>query len=149
MSGASAVAVLLALAAGLAGAVQAAVMARLGERVGTLEAVGFATLVAGIAGVAAMLIARRSFDGIAAGLHQPAWLWIGGVLSAFIVVSMTVATPRIGVTASIGLIIGGQLAAASVIDRFGWFGFDRVPLTWHRLTGIVLLAAGAALVLRR
>lgn len=124
-------------------------MARLGERVGTMEAVGFATAVAGIAGVAAMLVARRSFDGIAAALHEPAWLWIGGVLSAFIVVSMTVATPRIGVTAAIGLIIGGQLAAASIIDRFGWFGFERVGLAWHRVAGIVLLAAGAALVLRR
>jgi uncharacterized membrane protein YdcZ (DUF606 family) len=38
---------------------------------------------------------------------------------------------------------------ASAIDRYGWFGVDRVALTWPRLLGIALLAAGAALTLRR
>ncbi len=149
MSGAGALAVTLSLAAGVAGSVQAAVMGRLGDRIGTMEAVGFSAVVAGVAGVVAMIVARRSFAGIAAALHEPAWLWIGGVLSAFIVISITVAAPRIGVTAAIGLIIGGQLAAASFIDRFGWFGFERVALTWTRIAGIALLALGATLVLKR
>ena len=47
----------------------------------------------------------------------------------------------------VGLLIAGQLVAATVIDRYGWFGFDRVSLDWPRVVGIVLLAAGAALTL--
>ena len=49
----------------------------------------------------------------------------------------------------VGLLIAGQLAAATAIDRFGWFGFDRVALDWPRLLGLALLAAGAALTLWR
>ena len=46
------------------------------------------------------------------------------------------------------LLIAGQLVAATVIDRYGWFGFDRVALDWPRALGLVLLVAGAALTLR-
>ena len=37
----------------------------------------------------------------------------------------------------------------AVIDRFGLFGVDRVAFAWPRVLGIVLLALGAALTLRR
>src|SRR4051812_1602910 len=105
-------------------------------------------LIAGTTGVALLLVVRQSAGGIAEGFRQPVWLWLGGALSAFIVLSFTVATPRIGVAAAIGLAIGGQLVMAAIIDRLGLFGFDRVPLHWPRVVGIVLLATGAALSLR-
>jgi transporter family-2 protein len=38
---------------------------------------------------------------------------------------------------------------AAVIDRFGLFGLDKIALTWTRVAGLVLLAAGAALTLKR
>jgi transporter family-2 protein len=149
VSGGTALAVVMSVSAGLAGSVQAAVLGRLGDRVGTMEAVGFSTLVAGTTGVLVLLVARRSLHGVAASAQQPAWMWLGGVLSAFIVLSITFATPRIGVAAAIGLVITGNLLVAAAIDRFGWFGFDRIPLHWTRVLGIVLLGAGAALSLRR
>jgi uncharacterized membrane protein YdcZ (DUF606 family) len=34
-----------------------------------------------------------------------------------------------------------------LIDRFGWFGFDRIAIGWQRATGLVLLGLGAALSL--
>ena len=71
------------------------------------------------------------------------------MLSAFIVLTITYATTRIGVTAVVGILIAGQLAAAAAIDRFGWFGVDKVPLGWQRLLGIGLLAVGTAFVLRK
>jgi transporter family-2 protein len=73
----------------------------------------------------------------------------GGALGAFIVLSITVAGPRIGTTAVVALLIAGQLVAATAIDRFGWFGFERVGLDWPRLLGLALLTAGAALTLWR
>ena len=36
-----------------------------------------------------------------------------------------------------------------MIDRFGLFGLERIPIGWPRLLGIALLAVGAALSLRR
>ncbi len=149
MSGGSALAVCLALSAGLAGSVQAAVMGKLGERVGIFEALGFSTIVAVVIGLAALLVVRQGFDGIGAASRQPLWLWTGGALSAFIVLAVTVGPPRIGVTATVGIVIGGNLVMAALIDRFGWLGNERIALHWPRLLGIALLAAGAALTLRR
>ena len=37
----------------------------------------------------------------------------------------------------------------AAIDRFGLLGSERIALSWPRLLGIVLLAAGSALSLRR
>ena len=37
----------------------------------------------------------------------------------------------------------------AVIDRFGLFGLEPIPIGWERALGIVLLAVGAALSLRK
>jgi transporter family-2 protein len=143
------VAVVLASAAGLAGAVQAAVMGELGDRVGIVPAVALSVIVSLLCGLTALLIWERSFSGVRAALHEPAWLWIGGVMSVFIVFAITVGPPRIGVTATVATVIAGNLVSAAVIDRFGLFGVDRVGLNWTRVLGFALLAVGAALTLKR
>ena len=149
MSGGTALAVVMSISAGFAGSIQAAALGKLGDRVGTIEAVGFSTLVAGTTGIVVLLVARRSLHGLGSSAHQPIWMWLGGILSAFIVLSITFAAPKIGVAAAIGLVITGNLVVAAAIDRFGWFGVDRIALDWTRVVGILLLAAGAALLLRQ
>jgi transporter family-2 protein len=57
--------------------------------------------------------------------------------------------PRIGLAATIGTIIAFNLGVAALIDRFGWFGFDRIPIGWARMLGLVLLGAGTVLSLRK
>ncbi len=143
------VAASLAVTAGILGAVQVAVMGKLGERIGSLEAVLVAAIVTGLIIVPALLIARQGVGGFRDTLSQPWWMLTGGALGAVIVLSITIAGPRIGTTAVVGLLIAGQLVAATAIDRFGWFGFDKVSLDAPRILGIALLAAGAALTLRR
>jgi bacterial/archaeal transporter family-2 protein len=149
MSGGSAVAVVLALSAGLAGSVQAAVMGKLGGRVGIFEALAFSTLVAVVIAFVTLLVVRQSVDGISAAARQPVWLWTGGALSAFIVLAITVGPPRIGVTATVALVIAGNLVMAALIDRYGLLGNKQIALDWPRVLGLILLAAGAALTLRR
>jgi bacterial/archaeal transporter family-2 protein len=149
VSSGTAVAVVLASAAGLAGAVQAAVMGELGERVGIVPALAFAVLVSLVCALTALLVWEHSFAGVRAAVHQPVWLWLGGVMSVFIVFAITVGPPRIGVTATIAIVIAGNLLSAAIIDRFGLFGVERVALAWPRIAGIVVLALGAALTLKR
>jgi transporter family-2 protein len=62
---------------------------------------------------------------------------------------VTVAGPRIGILATSGLLIAGQFVAGTVIDRFGLLGVERVDVSWERVLGLALLAAGAVLALRR
>ncbi len=124
-------------------------MARLGERVGSLEAVAFAAVVTTVIAAAVLLVARQSWSGYAAAARQPVWLWTGGAFGALIVFVITFAGSRLGTTGTVALLITGNLAAAVLIDRLGWFGIDRIGLHWYRVLGLVLLGAGAALALKK
>jgi len=145
----NALATTLAVAAGLAGAAQVAVMSQLGERIGVAEALGFATLLTAVAAFLGLLIVRRSVEGYVRALHQPWWMLTGGLLGLFIVFTVTYPGPRIGVTATVGILIAGQLVMGAAIDRFGLFGSQKILLHWPRVAGITLLAVGAALSLRK
>jgi transporter family-2 protein len=149
VAGGAAAAVVVCLIAGLAGAVQAAVMGRFGERIGVVEAVAFASMVTTLVALASLLVVRQSLSGVADGLRAPPWMWLAGVMSAFIVFAVALGPPRIGTTTTIALIIAGNLLMAALIDRYGLFGLDRIGLTPIRVLGIVLLGVGAALTLYR
>jgi transporter family-2 protein len=96
-----------------------------------------------------LLLVRRGAGGLGEVGSTPRWMLVGGLLGGFIVLSITIAGPRIGTTATVALLIAGQLVAATAIDRFGWFGFERIGFDPVRAVGIVLLVAGAAMTLRR
>ena len=148
MSG-SALATALAVAAGVAGSVQVALMSRLGERIGVLEALAFSTLLTALLAGIGLLVVRFSLAGYERALHQPWWMLMGGVMGLLIVFTVTYAGPRIGVAATVGILIAGQLVMGAAIDRWGLFGSDRISLHWPRVVGIVLLGVGAALSLRK
>jgi transporter family-2 protein len=145
----TAFAAVLAAAAGLAGAVQIAVQGRLNERVGSIEAAATASVIGAALALAVLLLARRSLGGVGDAVGGPKWQLLGGVMSICIILAITIAGPRIGVVATTAFLIAAQFALAAVIDRYGWFGVDRVAFTWSRVVGIGLLVVGAALTLRR
>jgi bacterial/archaeal transporter family-2 protein len=145
----TAFAAVIAAAAGLGGAVQIAVQGRLGDRVGSLEAMATASLIGAALALVVLLVARRSLAGVGDAVASPKWMLLGGVMSALIILAITVAGPRIGVVATTAFLIAAQFALASVIDRYGWFGIERIPFSWPRVLGLGLLVIGAALTLRR
>ena len=149
VTGVTATAVALCAAGGLGGAVQAAVMGRFGERIGVAEAFAFATLLTAAIGAAVLLLARRDLSGYVEGARSPLWMWSAALMSALIVFGTTLAAPRIGTTATISIIVAGNLIMAAAIDQFGWFGLDQIALSWPRVLGVLLLGAGAALTLVR
>lgn len=124
-------------------------MGRFGERIGSLEAFAVAAVLTAAISVVALVLVRRSFAGMMDAADTPPWMWLGGLFGAFVVLTITVTAPRIGVAAVVALLIAGQLAMGALIDRYGWFGVEQVPLGWQRLLGIALLALGTALVLRK
>jgi bacterial/archaeal transporter family-2 protein len=146
---ASGIAVFLSVVAGLAGSVQVAVSGAFGKRIGVLEATAFGAIAAALIVSALVLITRQGFGGVAAGLREPPWLWLNGLMGAIVVTTITFTAPRIGTFATIGLLIAGQLAMGVVIDALGLFGLERIPVGWERVVGLALLAGGAVLVLQR
>jgi transporter family-2 protein len=145
----SALAAGLAVAAGLAGSIQVAIMSRLGERIGVLEALAFSTALTAAVALVILVLARGSVAGFERAVHQPWWMLLGGIMGLIIVFAITYSGPRIGVAATVGILIAGQLAMGAAIDRWGLFGSDRIALHWPRMLGIALLAAGAALSLKK
>lgn len=123
-------------------------MARLGDRVGVVGAVAFATVLATALAVVILLASRGSLDSLAAAARQPPWLWSGAAMGLLVVFTITFAGSRIGVAATVGILIAGQLVMGAVIDRFGLFGVEQIGLGWVRFAGLALLALGAALSLR-
>jgi transporter family-2 protein len=145
----NALAVALATLAGLCGSVQVAVMGRFGGRIGVVEALTFATGVQLLLATAVLLVSRHGVGRLGTAFSAPPWMWIGGLMGLTVVFSITFAQPRIGATATIGILIAGQLVMGAVIDSYGLFGVHQIALTGPRLLGIALLAAGAALSLWR
>jgi transporter family-2 protein len=129
--------------------VQVALMSRLGERIGVVQALAFATLLTAVVAGIGLLVARHSVAGYSRALHQPWWMLLGGLMGLLIVFTVTYAGPRIGVTATIAIIIAAQLVMGVVIDRWGLFGSARRAFHWPQVVGILLLSIGAALSLRR
>ena len=142
-------AIALATIAGLAGSVQVAVMGRFGGRIGVFEALSFSTAVQLVFSLLLLLAVRGGVGGLDLAFRAPAWMWIGGLMGLTVVASITFAQPRIGATATIGILIAGQLVMGAVIDRFGLFGVDQIAISTPRAAGIVLLGIGAALSLVR
>jgi bacterial/archaeal transporter family-2 protein len=144
----SGVAVGLSVLAGLAGAVQVALMSQLGDRISIAGALAFATLFTAVASFVILVIARRSVSAYVDAFHQPWWILMGGLMGLLIVFTITYAGPRIGTAPTLGILIAGQLVMGAAIDKWGLFGSDKVALHWPRVTGIVLLAIGSGLSLK-
>jgi len=142
-------AVVLSVIAGLAGSAQIAMMSQLGDRISTVGALAFASLVTAVAAVLVLLAARGSVAAYADALRQPWWMLLGGFMGLLIVGTITYAGVRIGVAATVGILIAGQLVMGAAIDRWGLFRSESIPLHWPRVLGIVLLGVGAALSLKK
>ena len=71
------------------------------------------------------------------------WMWLGGMMGAFFVLSGIVAAPRIGVATVVVMLVAGQLATVLLLDHFGWIGLPVREISPMRLTGVALVLAGA------
>ena len=54
------------------------------------------------------------------------------LIRAFVVLTITIAAPRIGIMAVTALLIAGQLGTAVAMDRYG-LSVDRIGLAWPRV----------------
>jgi transporter family-2 protein len=138
-----------AVAGGLAVAIQAAVNAALGRRVGVTETALLSGVGTTIILGAVLLVQRGGTGGLGDLGRVPAWTLAGGLLGSVALSALSFAPARIGVFAALACFLAGQLALALLIDAYGLLEVERTPVTATRVVGLLLVAAGAALVLRR
>jgi transporter family-2 protein len=142
---------LLALIAGALIPVQAAANAALSKSIRGNVPVAALILfaIAGVATLLAVLLAREPAPTVETLRAAPWWSYLGGLIVAFYVFSITFLAPRIGVGTAISLVVTGQILAALTIDHFGLLRSLTFPLNPVRLLGAVLMGIGVFLALRR
>jgi bacterial/archaeal transporter family-2 protein len=136
---------LIAVAAGIAVALQGQFMGLMNRSAGTATSV-FATYGVGAVLAALFWIMRR--DPHAPVREIPWYAWTAGALGLIIVGGIGFAAPRIGLSRTILITIAAQLAAAVVIDHFGLFAAQRHAVDVTRATGLALTIAGAWLIVK-
>lgn len=78
--------------------------------------------------------------------QEPFWIWGGGICGVGIVVLSILCLPRLGSAWNVMLLSFGQIMTGLVVDNWGLFGSERIPMSISRVAGALLLIAGVALV---
>lgn len=142
-------AVLATVAAGGIVAAQAPVNNILSQRLGTFGAVSVNFLV----GTMLVLVITFAFAGGiqgTEGAESPQWYyWVFGGFAGVAIVLTTLLTVReLGAGGVTAATIAGQLTLSVVLDRLGVLGLEERAITWDKMLGIALLAAGTVLIVR-
>jgi bacterial/archaeal transporter family-2 protein len=142
-------AVLLGAGAGCLVGMQAPINSRLGKSVGGIQAATFSFLIGTTALVLLSSVLRGGLGSLGHVGRAPWWTLVGGLLGAVYVFVAIEAVHTLGASGLTAVVITGQLVISVVIDRFGLLGIAKQQISASRIVGLVLLAAGVALVVRR
>ena len=67
---------------------------------------------------------------------------LGGVIGAFITVTVIQSMGSLGPAKAAMLIVVSQLAVAYLIELFGLFGVDKQPFEWRKMIGMAISIVG-------
>lgn len=139
----------LMLATGIGIPVMAALSATLGAR---YESTAFA---ASVLFLVALSVSVGFLYAVEGGLRPPPkapvpfYFYLGGVFVAFYVLSITWVAPQFGVGNAVAFVLLGQLVSMAAIDHFGLLGAPTHTITATRAVGLVVMAIGVFLAVRR
>jgi transporter family-2 protein len=137
------------LFAGIGIPIMAALNAGLGTKLQSPAlAAGILFFVAMIASVSYLLLV----EGIPASFSAPStpfYYYLGGLFVVFYVLSVTWIAPQFGIGNAVSFVLLGQLISMATIDQFGLMGAPQTSLTLPRITGLLFMAIGIFLVVRK
>ena len=90
-----------------------------------------------------IFLLSRQFNTIQHLKDVPAFLYLAGFISAFVVLGTTFLIPHIGARKFFILLITGQILMAIVISHFGFLESPQDPVNLKKIIGAVLVLAGA------
>jgi transporter family-2 protein len=136
---------LIAALSGSLMAIQGTFNSTLGKVIGLMEATFSVHL---IGTVTAGLLLLFFHNGNWGRMGEAPWYaWLGGLIGVGIIFGVAVSIPKLGVGVATTAIIGAQLLTAYCIDHFGLFGMESIPFNLYKLGGIILIVAGARVLL--
>ena len=128
-------------------ALQAPINAGLGKATGNFAAAAISFAI-GTLLLAAIVAVSGKVGGIGNVTHVEWYYLLGGALGAAYVFSALVLVSEIGAGPVAAATVTGQLITSVVLDRIGFLGLEREPITAGKVLGVVLLLAGTYLVVR-
>ncbi|NWF68274.1 MAG: DMT family transporter [Chloroflexi bacterium] len=134
------------LIGGIAVGLQSPIAGTMSQRVGG-AASSFIVHVSG-ALFSGLLLLLRGGENIRAWRSLPWYMLVSGAFGVILYLTLTHTLPRVGTTTAATLLIVGQLLIGVLTDHFGWFGLPLRPLDLTRGVALLLLLAGAWLLLR-
>ena len=104
-------------------------------------ATGFVQLTALLVCIVAWLFTgRESISTI--GSVSPKYLLLGGVIGAFITMTVVKSMGDLGPASATLLIVISQLAVSYLIELFGLFGAEKADFSWRKLLGMGIAVIG-------
>ena len=76
---------------------------------------------------------------------QPKYTLLGGVIGAFITITVIKSMGSLGPARAVMLIVISQLIVAYVIELFGIFGVEKQPFEWRKILGMAVAITGIVL----
>lgn len=73
---------------------------------------------------------------------SPKYMLLGGVIGAFITLTVIVSMNRLGPARAVQLIVVSQIAVAYLIELFGLFGVEKTEFQWSKVLGLGLSIIG-------
>ncbi len=73
---------------------------------------------------------------------EPKYFLLGGVMGAFITLTVIKSMDSLGPAKAVMLIVIAQLIIAYLIELFGLFGVEKQPFVWRKAIGALVAIAG-------
>ncbi len=138
--------IVLGLVGGFAAGLQGPLASLMARDVGTWGSV-FMIHLGGLVG-SALILLWPGTSRLSAWREVPWYALVAGLLGLVLLSSLTVCIPRLGVAATMTLIVVGQLTVAACLDHFGIFVEATRSFDLSRLLGMVVLLVGTWLMVR-
>ena len=121
--------------------------AGLGGSIGQLPGAVAVHVIGGVFGLVCVLpFTDRAW--ITALPRTPWWAFLGGIVGTFLVVLANRAVLALGTAGFTAVNVAVQLVISALLDHYGLLGAETSAITLPRVGGMLLLAVGAALVVR-
>ncbi len=144
---AKSVALTLTVLVGVAAALQAPINSTLGRATGTFHA-AFISFLVGTVALLGVMVAVSGFSPLK-GVTDVSWVYLtGGLLGAAYVATVLVTVRYLGAGGVAAATITGLLVSSVIIDKLGILNLEKIPITWVKVLGVVLLIVGTLLVVR-
>ena len=133
--------ILIALLSGALMSVQGVFNTELTKQTSLWVSTGWVQISAFLVCVAAWLFTGRESVGALMKVENK-YILLGGVIGAFITVTVIQRMSSLGPAKAAMLIVIAQLAVAYLIELFGMFGVEKVDFQWRKLLGMAIAIAG-------